>query len=168
MKTNMNTEKKLLFFILSIIVLSACCRQSKTQTQREDVSLNNKGFEFLQVYYDECVDEYLDSARFYLEKALECNDENSTAFFNLMSVLGIQEEYGIMVERLQQRMNGLPRKAFLAKAETYSELAMLYDRIGDTVSNCEMVQNASTEFEKCFSQKPISVDLVISFLLFVA
>ncbi|MCQ2303223.1 MAG: tetratricopeptide repeat protein [Bacteroidales bacterium] len=163
----MNT-KKLMIFISSFVVLMACNRQSEITMQNEDVDFNNKGFKFLQAYYDECDSNYLDSARCFFEKALKCNDGNSVAFYNLMLILGAQEEYKEMVELYQKRINQLSENAYLAKAETYSDMAILYGKIGDTLSYCEMTQKASNEFEKCFNQKPVSVDLVISFLMFSA
>lgn len=164
----MNVETKLLACFLVLFVLSACNRQGKTETHREDVCLNNKGFEFLQAYYDDSDDKCLDSARFFLEKALKSNDGNSVAFSNLITVLGLQEEYGEMIELYRERLNMIHKKAHLAKAETCFELAVLYGKTGDTVSKCEMMQNASDEFEKCFRQKPLSVDLVVSYVLFTA
>ena len=166
--TNMNAKKRLLFFVTVLFALSSCTSQGETKTQKKDVCLNDKGFEFLQAYYDECNDNYLDSARFFLEKALECNDGNSVAFYNLILVLGAQEEYGEMIDLYQNRLNQIRGNAYLAKAETYSELAMLYGKTGDTISCIKMTQYASNEFEKCFSQNQITVDLMVSFLLFSA
>ena len=164
----MNTNKILSIFVFTFLALMACNRQDETKTQNEDVSFNDKGFEFLQAYYDEYDSNYLDSARFFLEKALKCNDGNSVAFYNLILVLGVQEEYGEMIELYHKRIDQIDANAYLAKAETYSKMAMLYGRIGDTVSCCDMTQKASDEFERCFNQKPVSVDLVVSFLLFSA
>lgn len=164
----MNAKKRLLFNMFVLVVLSSCSGQGETKNQKEDACLNNKGLEFLQAYYDECNDKYLDSARFFFEKALKYNEGNSVAFYNLVLVLGAQEEYLKMIEMFQKRISQINEDAYLAKAETYSDMAILYGKIGDTLSYCEMTQKASNEFEKCFNQKPVSVDLVISFLMFSA
>lgn len=165
-RIDMNIRKRLLLFVFAIVAILACNRQDKTEG--EDVCLNNKGFDYLMAYYDECDDEYLDSARFFFEEALKCNSNNPTVFSNLILVLGAQEEYGEMIELYQKRIGQISEKAYLAKAETYSSLALLYGKTGDSLSYFKMTHYASNEFEKCFSQKPITVDLVGSFLVFVA
>lgn len=162
----MNGKKRLLFNMFVLVVLSSCSGQGETKNQKEDACLNNKGLEFLQAYYDECNDKYLDSARFFFEKALKYNEGNSVAFYNLVLVLGAQEEYLKMIEMFQKRISQINEDAYLAKAETYSELAVLYGKVNDTIYSHKMMQNASIEFEKCFCQKPLSVDLIISFLEF--
>lgn len=154
--------------MFSLIAFLSCNRQSETNTQDKDVSLNNKGFEFLQAYYDECDDKKLDSARFCFEESLKLNFDNSSAYNNLLLVLGAKNEYEEMIELIQERIGHFPSEMHMAKAESNSMLAILYEKKGDTLTSKKMEQNASQEFDTCFEKYVTSIDLVVSFLCFVA
>lgn len=165
----MKTNKCLVLLLMVIaIIQSSCDRQEKKKIVPDDVVLNNKGFDFLKSYYSDCDESCLDSALCYFEKAHLSNENNSIPYENMKMVLGIQGNFDALLSCLSEDLNRLDNDEVLKKAELYFAKATVYNAIGDSLSENRMVHFASIEFEKCFDEKHVSYDFVVSYLYFVA